>query len=100
VYRGWIASTSLPECFAYSGSIFSLLTQSDGLSHPASEEPRSSPSWLSVLQYPFLACMHPVHPPTIRLLGPRKFLVDSQKRHPGSPDSFAISLADLVLPAH
>ncbi|MED6268739.1 hypothetical protein CHARACLAT_025415 [Characodon lateralis] len=26
--------------------------------------------------------MHPVHPPTIRLLGPRKFLVDSQKRPP------------------
>ncbi|MEQ2255729.1 hypothetical protein ILYODFUR_016936 [Ilyodon furcidens] len=64
------------------GSIFSLLTQSDGLSHPASEEPGLSPSWLSVLRYSFLARTHPVHPPTICLLGPRKFLVDSQKRPP------------------
>ncbi|MED6253243.1 hypothetical protein ATANTOWER_025064 [Ataeniobius toweri] len=48
----------------------------------ASEEPGSSSSWLSILRYSFLACTHPVHPPTIRLLAPRKFLVDTQKRPP------------------
>ncbi|KAK5613103.1 hypothetical protein CRENBAI_001436, partial [Crenichthys baileyi] len=58
------------------------VTQFDGLPHPASKEAGSSYSWQSALRYSVLASTHPVHNPTIRLLGPQKFLVDSQKRPP------------------
>ncbi|MED6233992.1 hypothetical protein ATANTOWER_020287 [Ataeniobius toweri] len=80
--RGRITSTSLPECFVYSGSKFSphlsLMIDRSLLQKNPDQAPAGSP----FLRYSFLACMHPVHPPTTRLLGPQKLLVDPQKRPP------------------
>ncbi|MEQ2304720.1 hypothetical protein AMECASPLE_030198 [Ameca splendens] len=64
--RGRIASTSLPECFAYSGSKFSqrlsLMIDHSLLQRNPDQAPAGSP----FLRYSFLTCTHPVHPPTIR----------------------------------
>ncbi|MEQ2292933.1 hypothetical protein AMECASPLE_027898 [Ameca splendens] len=64
--RGRIASTSLPECFAYSGSKFSQrLSLVIDCSQPQKNLDQA-PVGSLFLRYSFLACMHPVHPPTIR----------------------------------
>ncbi|MEQ2284646.1 hypothetical protein AMECASPLE_023679 [Ameca splendens] len=80
--RGRITSTSLPECFAYSGSKFSphlsLMIDCSLLQKNPDQAPAGSP----FLRYSFLACRHPVHPPTTCLLGPHKLLVDPQKWPP------------------
>ncbi|MED6274477.1 hypothetical protein CHARACLAT_016773 [Characodon lateralis] len=62
--RGRIASTSMPECFAYSGfkSSQRLCLVTDRFQ--TLEEPGSSSSGQSIFRYSFPACTHPVHPPT------------------------------------
>ncbi|KAK5600935.1 hypothetical protein CRENBAI_006702 [Crenichthys baileyi] len=63
--RGQIASTSLPECFAYSGSKFrtrlSLMIDRSLLQKNPDQASAGSP----FLRYSFLASTHPVHPPSI-----------------------------------